>query len=776
MKKNILTFFLCSFLLPLFSQEMFELKGWVTDAVTGERLVGVNVYNEATKTGVVTDFSGKYSLQLEKETEYKIVFSYLGYEMQTKTILSSKDKTLNLRLEASNIQLKEVQVSAKRPDVNVTQNVMGVEKLPMITIRKMPALMGEVDVIKSIQLFPGVQAAAEGTSGFSVRGGGIDHNLILLDEVPVYNATHLMGFFSVFNNDAVKEATLYKGDIPAFYGGRLASVLDVSMLESNSEKLSGTGGIGLISSRLALEGPVINDKLNVIVTGRRTYADLFLRLSPNEDLRDNTLYFYDLTLKAIYKINAKNRISVSGYLGQDKFGMSMAEMHFGNKMLQTSWNHLFSDTFFSNFTLMISNYQYGLHIDIDELGYDWKAGITDYTAKYDFTKLINPRNTLRFGVQGSFRRFNPGTVKNVGASSMFGDIQLPKNQMFDYAVYVSNEQKITETFSVKYGLRASLFQNLGKATIYEYDEDWNRTDSMIYGSGKVFNSDWTLEPRLGLVWLLNPTTSLKASFSRTAQYVQQSTKSSGGMPVDMWFPSNTFVEPQRSNQYAAGIFKNFNDNKFETSVEVYYKTITDLVDFKDNANLIGNANIETEILTGKGRSYGIEMLVRKNEGKLTGWISYTYSRSFRTVEGISFGKEYRSPYDRPHNIVVVLNYDFSKRVNGSASWIYNTGQPVTYPSGKFLYDNLLIPVYSGYRNTYRYPDYHRLDLSVTIKGKEKPNKRWRGEWNVSIYNAYARKNTWSVMFLNDKDNPNQMKTTRLYLFSVVPSVTYNFYF
>ncbi|MDR0873941.1 MAG: TonB-dependent receptor plug domain-containing protein [Prevotellaceae bacterium] len=654
--------------------------------------------------------------------------------------------------DSAAVELNEVEISSRRNDANVKELSMSSQKLPILAIKKMPALLGEVDIIKSIQLLPGVQAAAEGTSGFSVRGGNTDQNLILLDDAAIYNASHLMGFFSVFNNEVVEDATLYKGDIPAIYGGRLSSVLDVSTKKPNAEKFKGSGGIGLISSRLTLETPIIKEKLSAYVSGRRTYADLFLPLAPNEDIRNNTLYFYDLNAKINYDIDAKNRVFVSGYWGRDKFGaQGLAGLDFGNGAAVARWNHLFSNTFFMNASLIYTQYSYALDMAMNEFGINWTSRVNDYTAKVDFVKLFGEKSKLRFGANGTYHYFKPGEIKNTGKSQIINDTVFNAQDAGEYAVYASNEHNIIDNLlSVKYGIRGTAFRN-----------------------GKTY---FTAEPRIGAVLLLpRIKSSVKAAYSHTTQNLLLGSNATGGTPFDVWYPINPNIKPQQSNQYTAGFFHNFFDNRLETSVELYYKTISDLIDFKDNPDFMGNAShIETEILTGKGRSYGAEFLFRKSTGALTGWISYTYSHSYRTVAGINFGNEYRSPFDRPHNFVAVLSWDINKFVNISANWIYNTGQPVTYPTGKMWYGNRLIPVFSGERNNYRFPDYHRLDLSATVKCRKR--KYWQGEWNFSLYNAYARKNVWAVMFIQSSEKPDELQTKMLYLFSVVPSVTYNFYF
>ncbi len=775
--KHILILLFGLFSLSAHSQVLITFSGKVKDKSSGEELTGVGVVIENGKAGTVTDGQGNYSMELKPGT-YDVTFSYLGYELQIfKDLVLNENKRLNVQLITSQTILDEIEISGRKQDANVTDLAMSVQSIPIATIRKMPALMGEVDVIKSIQLLPGVQAAAEGSSGFSVRGGGTDQNLILFDNATIYNASHLMGFFSVFNNDVVEDATLYKGDIPAIYGGRLSSVLDVATRTPNTQKFKGSGGIGLISSRLELETPIIKDKLSVMAAGRRTYADLFLPLASNEHVRNNTLYFYDLNAKLYYNINENNRVYASGYFGRDKFGTSIAGMTFGNASATAHWNHIFTKTFFMNTSFVFSQYAYGMDVALNDLGMEWTSKIEDYTGKLDFVKLINTNNTLRFGLGSTYHYIRPGDIKNTGEMAVINNTELAPKHALESNVYISNEQKIGKRLAIKYGVRGSMFQNIGEELIYSYDNDFNKTDSTLYGKGKFFNTYYGIEPRAGLVFVMpSINSSIKAAYSHTIQNMILGSNSNGGMPLDVWFPVNPNIKPEQSDQYTIGFFKNFFDNKLETSVEVYYKTISNLIDFKDNPTLIGNAYLETEIYTGKGRSYGIEILLRKNVGKISGWISYTYSHSFRTVPEINYGKEYRSPFDRPNNFVAVLSYDITPRINVSANWIYNTGQPVTYPDGKMSYGNVLIPVYSGERNTYRYPDYHRLDLSATFKGKEHRRLPWRGEWNISVYNAYGRKNTWAIMFVEESDNPGTMQTQMVYLFSIVPSVTYNFYF
>ncbi|NTW25984.1 MAG: TonB-dependent receptor, partial [Lentimicrobium sp.] len=620
------------------------------------------------------------------------------------------------------------------------------------------------------------QSTAEGSSGFSVRGGSPDQNLILLDEAIVYNASHLLGFFSVFNNDAIKDVALYKGDIPASSGGRLSSLLDIRMKDGNLKTLSGAGGIGTISSRLTLEGPIIKDRTSFLVAGRRTYVDIFLPLAKNEDIRDNILYFYDFNAKINHRIDEKNRIFMSGYFGRDVFSNDFARMSLGNQTGTFRWNHLFSQKLFSNFTVIHSLYDYQLGTaEGNASSFIWKSKMQNQSVKGDFTWFVNPGNTLKFGTSVIYHTFDPGKAEGTGSESLFTTYELPRNYAIEYGVYISNEQKITEKLMLKYGVRFSAFQNIGPGTIYNYDQDYNATDSIVYNKSKIFNTYHAFEPRLGLNYILSPSSSIKASYSRTVQYVQLAQNSTAGTPLDLWFPSSPNVKPQKADQFAIGYFRNLKENTIETSAEVYYKSMTDVIDFKDNAELLLNPELEGELRIGKGWSYGLELMVRKNSGKLSGWVSYTLSATRREIEDINDGQSYRAPYEKPHNISIVLNYEFSERAVLSGNWVYSTGAPVTFPTGRAVVGNVIVPIYSS-RNAYRLPDYHRLDLSFAIKEKNKKNRKWQGEWNFSVYNAYGRKNAWAINFIQDPNNPNQTYAEKTYLFSIIPAITYNFKF
>lgn len=658
----------------------------------------------------------------------------------------------------------------------LAQAQMSVNKLDIKNIRQIPALMGEVDVLKAIQLLPGVQATAEGGSGFSVRGGSPDQNLILLDEALVYNPTHLMGFFSVFNNDAVKGVELYKGDIPPAYGGRLSSVVDVRMNDGNSKKIAGQGGIGTISSRLMIEGPFQQDRSSFMLAGRRTYADLFLLFSRDEQIRNNTLYFYDFNGKANYIIDDKNRLFLSGYFGQDVFKGTNFGIGWGNQTATLRWNHLFNSAVFSNFSLMYSRFNYQLGVpDGQPNAFDWTAAMKDLSAKADFTWYASADNTVRFGVKTTRHQFYPGLAQGKGADTPFNRVEMPMAQALQSGVYLSNDQKIGQRLNLKYGIRWSIFNNFGQGVVYSYDAEFRPVDSVRYGKGKIYNTYHALEPRVSLAFSLSESASVKAAYTRNAQYIHLAQNSTAGTPLDIWFPSSPNVKPQLGDQFSLGYFKNFERYKIETSAEGFYKLNHNAIDFKNHAELLLNEFLEGELRFGEARSYGLELLFRKNEGRLNGWVSYTWSRTFREIAEINDGKKYPAGYDRPHDISIVANYTINDRLSIGANWVYATGSPLTLPTGRFVIGNTIAPVYSD-RNAYRMPDYHRLDVSLTYKGKQRPKQPWTGEWNLSVYNAYYRKNPWVINFVPDPKTPNLTRAEMTYLFGIVPAITYNFNF
>lgn len=759
----------------LFGQDKMTLSGYVRDAGTGEELIGANVAIKESGAGTITNQYGFYSITLDPGF-YTVVYSYIGYNTVSRPLNLSDETALNIELTEAAQEIEEVTVTAEAANSNITSLETGSTKLQIKAIRKIPALMGEVDVIKAIQLLPGVQVTSEGSSGFSVRGGSPDQNLILLDEATVYNASHLLGFFSIFNNDAIKDVKLYKGDIPARAGGRLASLLDVRMKEGNTKKFSGTGGIGNISSRLTLEGPLFSGKGSFLVSGRRTYADIFLAFARDTAIRDNSLYFYDLNGKINYTLNENNRFFISGYLGDDVFANDFAGFSFGNRTLTFRWNHLFSKKLFSNFTFVTTNYLYDLGTPDDAAPrFTWLSDLTDYGLKADFTYYPQPDHTFRFGASSTYHIISPGTI----ITKTSDDNQDTASYASDYAlqsgVYLSGESKLGGWLSVRYGMRYSRFDNIGSATVFNYSDNYTVIDSTVYDKGEFFNSYHGLEPRLAMNFKINESNSVKLSYARTIQYMQLASNSSAGTPLDIWFPASPNIRPQLSDQFSAGYFKNFLDNKLETSFELYYKEMERSIDFAEHAQLILNRYLEGEIRTGRALSYGAEAFIRYTDQRFSGWISYTYSKTTRYFDEINNGNPYPAPYDKPHDLALVGSYDLSKRISASATWIYSTGLPFTLPTGRYKIQGNIIPLYTG-RNQYRLDDYHRLDLAITIKEKERAKKPWSGEWNFSVYNAYARKNPWTLNFVQDSEDPNRAYAEMTYLFSIIPAITYNFNF
>ena len=763
----------------MLAQQKGTITGVIKDAETNETLVGVSIYEEQLQLGTTTDDKGRYELELPFG-EHHLRISYVGYSTVTKKVtVSGKPQTLNLKLHPESEKLSEVEVSGERKDRNVTAMAMRVQTLDMITIKESPALMGEVDVIKSITLLPGVQSASEGSSGFSVRGGATDHNLILLDGAPIYNASHFLGFVSVFNNDEVKDATLYKGDIPAYFGGRLSSVLDVSVKDEMPKQFGIQGGIGLVTSHVMMEAPLFDNTTSVMLAGRRTYAGLVLPFL-GEDLNKSKINFYDVNAKVTHSLGKNDRLFLSFYNGHDLFSMQqMIGLGYGNSSATLRWSHLFSDRLVSNLSLIGSRYRYSIDMNYSPYDFSIKAGTDAASLNYDFSMHWNDKHVSKFGLTTGFQSYLQGEIDDRGgALSQY--LQVDQSMAvtrkgLEHALYFTHDYSPTPRLTFRAGMRLSCFQNIGEEDCYVFEDVIHIVlDTIHYDKGEVFNTVINPEPRMAAMYQLDEHSSVKASYSRTVQYAQVASSATGGLPFDVWFPTSPNVKPQKCDQYALGYFRNFNNDAIETSVEVYYKNMQNVIDFKDNAITYGYLLIDGELRSGKGRSYGAEFLVRKNVGKFTGWISYTYSRTFRTIKGISKGLEYSSPYDRPHNIVIVGSYDLNPRITLAANWIYNTGQPVTFPYGQYTINGLTYAVYNGRRNQSRYPDYHRLDLSFTYKLGKLEERRWQHELNVSVYNAYARHNTWAIIF--DQGENGSIVTKNMYLFSAVPSISYNFKF
>lgn len=770
-KKSALLLLL-SIMVQILSAQNYTLKGRVKDASNGEDLIGAAVVVEGVSgKGAITNTYGFYSLTLPKGT-YKISVQYIGYQSVIKDVVLDKDLSLDIELREESESLQEVVVSAEAANANVTKTEMSVAKISPKDVETVPVLFGEKDIIKMVQLLPGVKTSGEGGSGFSVRGGGLDQNLILLDEAPVYNASHLLGFFSVFNSDAIKDVTLYKGGMPAEYGGRASSVMDVIMKDGNAKRFGASGGIGLISSKLTLEAPIVKDKGSFVISGRRTYADLFLKLSNNEDLQNTTLYFYDLNMKANYQITDKDRVYLSGYFGRDRFGFD-DEFGFswGNATGTVRWNHIFNDRLFSNTSLIYSDYDYDFDIGVDEEKFRLESGIKDWNLKQDFTYFLNANNTIKFGGNVIRHNFVPGQI-STGAESSFAAEDIDEQYAVEGALYLQNEQKVGQRWSFIYGLRYSLFDYMGSGTAYELDDQGAVISTQTYDDWESIQFYHGLEPRASAKYLLNEVSSVKVAYNRNYQYLHLLSNSTSGSPTDRWVPSSNNVKPQIADQVAAGYFRNFKDNMFEFSAEVYYKEMQNLIDYKTGADLVFNGSIETELVYGSGKAYGLELLLRKTKGKFTGWLSYTLSRSLREFDDIDDGKVFPSRQDRIHDLSVTGIYAFHPKWTLSANFVFYTGDAITFPSGRYQMAGKEVPYYTE-RNGYRFPNYHRLDLGLTWTVKK--TEKFESSWNISVYNAYGRENPYIINFEENEDTGN-VEAVQFALFKAIPSISYNFRF
>ena len=761
-------------------EEQVAVSGYVKDATSGEELIGVSIYVVEAKSGTSSNVYGYYSLSLPPGA-YTLQYTYVGYLPVKKSVKLQEDIQLNVELQPEELSLKEVVVTAEQANAQVDLVQMSTIKMDIADVKKMPQLLGEVDLIRSIQLLPGVTTVGEGASGFNVRGGNIDENLILLDEAPVYNASHVFGFFSVFNADAIKDVQLQRGGIPATYGGRLSSVLDIRQKEGNMKTFSGSGGIGLISSRLLLEGPIAKDKSSFVVSARRSYADIFTVLSANENVRNSTAYFYDMNGKVNFILNENNRLFLSGYRGRDVLGMNeLAGFDWGNKTGTLRWNHLFGAQVFSNVTLTASDYDYAIGFDSDTESFHWNSSIRNYNLKTDLSYFLSPDYTLDFGFSSMLYQFIPARITYGTAGGEENNITFPDKYGLESAVYTSHEWKVSDRLSLQYGLRFSLFHLLGTGTIYQYAKDDPAggvlTDTLQYRSGDIISAFPNLEPRFSMKFSLTPESSLKVSYHRMNQYVHLVSNTTASLPVDVWTPAGPYIKPATVDQFALGYFRNFAADQYELSAEAYYKKYNNLLDFKDGAELLLNENIETEVLSGEGRAYGLEMMLKKGKGPLTGWLSYTLSRTERRVEGINNNLYYPANYDKPHDVSLVLSYQLNRAWSLSTNFTYMTGRPITYPNARYEWQGAIVPNYDN-RNGARVPDYHRLDLSATYEGPRRASRSWQSSWTFGIYNAYARRNAFSVFFRQNEEDPTRTEAVRYsVLGSLVPSVTYNFNF
>jgi len=788
-KRILLIFSMFFFILKLNAQEKFTLSGAITDEINGETLIGVNIIINELKTGTTTNEYGFYSITLPKGN-YTVTISYLGFDDKVDNIILDQNIRKNFILKESNVQLNEVVVTENPYKINIKKPEMSANKLSIATIKQMPVLLGEVDVIKSLLFLPGVTNAGEGQSGFNVRGGAADQNLVLLDEATLYNTSHVFGLFSVFNADAIKDLKLYKGGIPAKYGGRVASVLDIYQKDGNSNKFSMNGGIGLISSRLLAEGPIVKDKASFLVAGRGSYAHLFLKLTDNQ----NTAYFYDLNTKINYKLNENNSLFLSGYFGRDIFSLNESFTNtYGNTTLNLRWNHLFSEKLFSNLSLIYSDYYYGLTLDF--IGFNWDSGIKNYNIKYDFKNYISDKITLNYGTNLTKYDLNPGTIEPINEESSINFRQLDRKYALETAFYGDIEQQLSKKISIYYGFRYSFFNRLGSSTVNIYEnnqpvlyneelkiyEKATPIDTKFYGRNKSIAEYSNFEPRFTIAYELNENQSIKASYNRMAQYLQLVSNTQSPTPLDVWTPSDNYIKPQIADQVAVGYFQNFNNGDYTLELESYYKKVENRMDYIDGADLIANEAIEQVILNGRMRSYGLEMLIRKNSGDLNGWIAYTLSRSEQqtpgrtpTEIGINNREWYRSAYDKTHNLAVTGSYKLNEKWTFGANFTLQTGQPVTFPTGKYVFQGVTVPSYNS-RNEDRLPAYHRLDISATLTPKHKEKHKYKREWVFGIYNLYSRFNAASINFRQNSETGNN-EAVRLSIFGIVPSVSYNFKF
>jgi hypothetical protein len=774
MKKIILLMLFASIVLPVFSQSNFTISGYVKDSATGEELIGATVsIKELTATGTSTNAYGFYSITIPQGS-YTVTAQLLGYAAKTVHVDLKANTKLDFTISQGGTQLNEVSVSGEKKNDNITNTEIGVEKVDIKEINSIPVLFGEKDILKTIQLLPGIESAGDGNSGFYVRGGSADQNLILLDEAPVYNASHLLGFFSVFNSDAIKDVTIYKGGMPAEYGGRLASVLDIKMNDGDNQKFKVSGGIGLISSRISVEGPIKKNKGSFIICARRTYLDEFLKLSSDSLLRQTQIYFYDINVKANYQLGDKDRLYLSGYFGKDVLGLGTTfGINWGNITGTLRWNHLFSDKLFCNTSFIVSNYNDNISINFSGTSIGILSRIQDYGLKEDFEYFLNSKNKIKFGFSSTYHEIVPGTITAVNSSTS-NDIALTDKYAWENALYASHEIKASQRITINYGLRLTAFSLIGPGTFKTYNEATGAAiDSNVYNSAQIVKTYLNLEPRVAATYLLNEKSSVKVSYDRNVQNMHLLSNSTTTSPTDLWIPSSTYVQPEIADQFSAGYFRNFHNNDYEFSAEVYYKIIQNALDYRDNAQLNFNENVESQLLFGQGRDYGIEFFLKKKYGRFNGWIGYTLSKAEIQIPYINNGSWYPSTQDRPNDISVVGIYQLSKKVTLSATFTYYTGSPVTFPSGKYDVDGNVYFYYTS-RNGYRMPDYNRMDVGLTWQRKK--TEKFESSWNFSIYNVYDRWNAYTITFQTNPSNSQETQAVLTALFGIVPSISYNFKF
>jgi hypothetical protein len=766
-------FFFFNLIIGLFSlissvnaQSTVVVSGSVKDKQTGESLIKAVVrIEELPNAGIISNEYGFYSLSLPKGN-FTVVVSQVGYETLIQKIKLDSSQTINFSLQTKNV-LKEVVVESSRKNDNLIKAQMGTETINMAAISKVPVIFGEKDLLKTIQLLPGVKSAGEGNSGFFVRGGGADQNLILLDEAPVYNATHLLGFFSTFNSDAIKDATIIKGNSPSQYGGRLSSVLDVKMKEGNNQDYTVNGGIGLISSKVSIEGPLQKNKSSFILSGRRTYADVFLKAT--EKFKDNILYFYDLNAKANYQINAKNKIYVSGYFGRDELGLGQDfGIDWGNKTGTIRWNKIISNKLFLNTSFIYSDYNYNVKLKNGETNFNINSEIKDVNLKQDYTLYTNTQNTLRFGFNTILHNIRPSTF----SGTVINSVAKTGRNGLENAFYLTNNYKATNQLTIDYGMRLSMYTLMG-GDVYNIYQNGVVSSSIKLAPSSFGKTYANLEPRITTNFRIDDEKSIKAGYARNVQHLHLLSNSVASSPSDQWIGNSYNIKPEIADQISVGYVTKVFKSNFEFTTEAYYKHLQNQIDYKDGAEINTVSDVESVLLYGIGRAYGLELLLKKKEGRLTGWIGYTLSKTERKIEGINGNNWYNARQDRTHDISVVGIYDVNDRWSISGVFVYNTGDAVTYPTGKYNLQGQTLYQYAA-RNANRMPAYHRLDFSATYEKNK--TKRMHGSWNFSLYNVYGRENAFRISFKDDPNDPTRTQIIRTALFKWVPSVTYQFKF
>jgi hypothetical protein len=750
-------------------KENYTFSGIIKNSETGETLIGATVIvKELKSVGASSNAYGFYSITIP-EGIYIVAVQYLGFKVRIDTVKLNRNMIINFALAPEPIKEGEVVVSGERENANVTSTNISSNNLQVKQVEAVPVLLGEKDIMKTIQLLPGIEAAGEGSTGFYARGGGADQNLILLDEAPVYNPAHLLGFLSVFNSDAIKDVTVMTGGIPAEYGGRLSSVVDVRSNDGNEKDFGVIGGIGLLNSRLTIDGPIVEDQGSFIISGRRTYADLFLRLSSDTTLNRVRLYFYDLNAKANYNLGDRDRVFLSGYFGRDNFSYpNLFGFNWGNATGTLRWNHIFGDKFFSNTSLIYSDYGYVNDVGSNPNQFEITSGIQDVNFKTDFQYFMNANNTIGFGINSIYHTFLPGTI-TAGPGVNVNSISIERKYALENAAYISDDASILQNLKLNFGARLSSFSLLGPGNIFTYDNEGNILDTTNYGAGKFIKIFVSLEPRITATLVFDSANSIKSSYARTTQYLHLLTNSTSTNPSDLWVPSTNNFPPQYADQVDIGYFKNFGNDEYESSLVLYYKAMQNLIDYRNGADLQLNPTVESLLLFGKGWSYGAEFLLKKKFGPLTGWLAYTLSKTDEQFAQINDGQPFPATQDRTHDISIVIIYDLNNKWTFGATWVYYTGNAITFPSGNYMIDGHLVPYYTS-RNAYRMPAYHRLDLSATL------NINRHSNLNFSLYNAYDRMNPYSISFQQVPANPNQTEAVQTTIFPIMPSVSYNFNF